>query len=733
MRRECVVLLIVGTLVMGVYLPGATTGEKTSNQYVKGRIIVGFEEGVSAESLVEAYSLNVLYKDEDLRFAVVKVEEGKELETINELKNKPGIRYAEPDYIVHAMLTSTATPNDPLWPKQWGPIAIKCPEAWDECTGSEDVVIAIIDTGVDYNHEDLSANMWHNPGETPDNGMDDDGNGYIDDYYGWDFVNNGNQPYDDEGHGTHCAGIAAAVMNNNIGIAGVVQAKIMAVKVLGRDGYGSASDVAKGIKYAADNGADVISMSLGASEGCNVLRDACQYAWDKGVVLVAAAGNDGVPDVCYPAAYDTVIAVGAINSNKKRCQWSNYGDKLELVAPGDKIFSTYPGDDYVFLSGTSMATPHVAGVAALAKAMFPSYTNRQIRDLLDTTADDLGDPGRDDYYGYGLVDATFDNKSEVTPVVKIKVHRVKALDNIDPGSRSAEWYYTIEAFSGNKEEKIINLNGQEQKWLFWYIFVWNHADDWTVDELHTLQVYEPQVKIVITLKDHDLIYDDTADISSNPERRKFIMFYDLIKDSILPNSDEVEEDGEWLLTNGEFDGSTDYDEDDAKFWFDISDNYEPPKPNLEASGDLHWDKVKPGETLTAEIYVWNAGEEDPYGWCENNLNWKIESYPDWGEWSFSPKSGQNLKPSDGKVKVSVTLVAPNERGKSYSGSIKIVNTDDPSDYKIIDVSLKTKGVKNAQNVNDLQVSFDKPLLRYILQKLGILEAFLNLISKLFNI
>ena len=681
MKRGLIGILLIGLVIVSSYIPKNTVEKKVDYQFVRGQVVVGFENKTVVETLKKMYNLRILYKDEKLKFAVVKVPEGKEIEIINKVKDDPGIRYAEPDYILHADFI----PDDPYWEKQWGPIRIKCPEAWDRCTGNKNVVIAILDTGVDYNHEDLSANMWHNPGEIPNNGIDDDGNGYVDDYYGWDFVHNESDPSDNYGHGTHCAGISAAVINNGIGIAGVTQARIMAVKIA-EGNLTTDSLLSIGIRYAVDNGADIISISYNGY-GSNKLKEACDYAWSQGVILVASAGNDGKPTVSYPAAFDTVIAVGAVDSDGKLCEWSNYGEKLELVAPGEGILSTWPGNEYKFLSGTSMAAPHVAGVAALAKAMFPDYTNQQIRDLLDISADDLGRPGRDDCYGYGIVDATFNDKNTSTPMIRIKVHEVKAIDRIDPPwDQGAEWYYIIRVISGEKEEIVMNLNADKLP----FRIKWHHEDDWRVDKIHILPTYDPQVQIKIRLMDHDTLGDDdVADISSSPSRKEFVMFYDMIKNTILPGSDEVKAEGGWLVTSGDFDGSTNIDENDAEIWFTISDNYDPPKPDLEASGNLEWNKVKPGETVKGEIYIWNAGEPDPYGWCDNNLNWSIASYPEWGKWSFSRKEGYGLKPEDGKIKIDVSVTAPYEGGEIYTGKIKIIDVDDPSDYKFIDVSLKT--------------------------------------------
>lgn len=279
--------------------------------------------------------------------------------------------------------TRDYTPNDPRWDEQWGPQSIKCPKAWQTEQGSLGVLIAIVDTGIDYTHEDLTHYVTG----------------------GYDFVNYDNDPWDDAGHGTHCAGIAAATMDNAIGISGVAQAGIMAEKVLNEYGFGTDFGVSQGITHATDFGADVISMSLGTSTHFAELANACQYGWDAGVILVAASGNDGMASVLYPAWYDTVICVGSIGQSDTVSGFSNYGTKMELVAPGEDIISTMPGDTYAYMGGTSMATPHVAGVAALVLSHYPSWTISDVRANLQATAVDLGSTGWDQHYGYGKVDA----------------------------------------------------------------------------------------------------------------------------------------------------------------------------------------------------------------------------------------------------------------------------------------------------------------------------------------
>lgn len=328
-------------------------------------------------------------------------------------------RYVEPNM----RLRIATVPNDPGWRGKWGLQKIRADYAWNTTTGDPSVVIAIVDTGVDWNHPDLAANIWNNTDEIAGNHKDDDGNGFVDDVRGWDFVDTSatvypgedgtvrdNDPMDFHGHGTHCAGIASAVGNNGLGVCGATwNCKIMAVRAgyKGSDGNGylELDDAAAAIIYAADNGADIISCSWGAYEDSQIIRDAVEYAYDAGVLLVAAAGNDMRDDKLYPAAYDQVIAVSATNQFDGAAWFTNFGEWIELAAPGVDINSTIFDDSYEEMSGTSMATPCVAGVAALVWSRFPDMSRDEVRAQLRFASDDLGEEGFDFYFGYGRVNA----------------------------------------------------------------------------------------------------------------------------------------------------------------------------------------------------------------------------------------------------------------------------------------------------------------------------------------
>ena len=296
------------------------------------------------------------------------------------------------------------------WPAKCLPDAdIDAPEAWEITTGSPDVMIAILVIGVDYNHPDLAANIWNNADEIPNNGIDDDANGYIDDIRGWDFANNDNDPIDVFGHGTLCAGVVGAVGNNGIGIIGIAwNCKIMPVRVIDDQGWCYSSIIAEGIRYATDNGANVISMSFNAddSNNTNIMLDAVNYAYSKGVFLCAAAGNENASNGGYPAEYDNVTAVGWTNQKDKAHDGSNYGDWVDIAAPGTHIYSTDTLQDalgeYYFWDGTSAATPIVAGVAALLLSKDPSLTPDEVKSLLCNNVDPYSG---DKYIGTGRVNA----------------------------------------------------------------------------------------------------------------------------------------------------------------------------------------------------------------------------------------------------------------------------------------------------------------------------------------
>ena len=279
-------------------------------------------------------------------------------------------------------------PNDPYYGNQWGPECIDAELAWERKTGDKSIIVAIVDTGCDLDHSDLAANI--------DTSID------------YDFVNNDSSAEDDNGHGTHCAGICSAVINNSRGVAGCFQSTIMAVKVLDSWGSGWWDDVAAGIDWARTHGADAISMSLCGTGRDPAVESACQNAYNAGVLVCAAAGNYGSSMTVYPASFKSVIGIGALQTCNSRASFSNYGfgddtqeGNLEIMAPGVDIYSTYYYNNYTYMDGTSMACPFVAAVCCGYQSFRPGWSAPQMRHHMQNHADYLG---TQTYYGYGRVD-----------------------------------------------------------------------------------------------------------------------------------------------------------------------------------------------------------------------------------------------------------------------------------------------------------------------------------------
>ena len=368
--------------------PGALT-EGTA--YVPGEVLVKFKGTVALAEKDRLHSeagVDRLSEIPRLGVERVRSRRGESTEALlNRYKESPLIEYVEPNGLFRA----ESVPNDPMLTFLYGLFNVHAVEAWDLQTGSAGVVVADIDSGVDYNHEDLAANIWTNPGEIPNNGIDDDGNGYVDDVRGWNFVSNNNSPYDDLGHGTHTAGTIAAIGNNGLGVVGVTwTSKIMPLKFLNAQNVGSWADAALAITYAADKGVKISNNSYGClvpGVGCfsQTVEDAIAYANTKGMLFVVAAmnnSNDNDASVMYPcnSIQPNVICVAATDENDQKAGFSNYGaTTVDLGAPGVNIRSTTPGNTYSFYNGTSMATPHVSGAAALLLAEAPSLTVAQLK------------------------------------------------------------------------------------------------------------------------------------------------------------------------------------------------------------------------------------------------------------------------------------------------------------------------------------------------------------------
>lgn len=302
-------------------------------------------------------------------------------------KKNYSTEYVEPHYLYLTNETGTngaITPNDPLYSEyQWNLPSIETEKGWTSSKGTGDVIVAVVDTGVQADHPDLKGKLLE----------------------GMNFVDQEAAPDDDVGHGTHVAGIVGATVNNGEGVAGLSwYNKILPVKVLDSTGAGSTYSVAQGIIWATDHGAKVINLSLGNYAEADFLHDAIKYAYERDVVLIAASGNDNTDRPGYPAAYPEVFAVAATDANHNKASFSNYGGYIDVAAPGDSIASTYPGGQYAALSGTSMASPHVAALAGLIRSVNPNLNNEQVMDIMRQSAVDIGNDGKDDYYGYGEID-----------------------------------------------------------------------------------------------------------------------------------------------------------------------------------------------------------------------------------------------------------------------------------------------------------------------------------------
>ncbi len=371
---------------------------KPADKFVPGRVLVKFKPSTgglaAAQDKLAQHGLRVRGTISGLDVLEVEVTPGEELETVARLRARADVLYAEPDYLVYAMDT---IPNDPGWGLQWGLPKIQAPKAWDiaSTTGGAGIVIAIVDSGIDRDHPDFACSNKLLPGK--------------------DFVNGDDDPQDDYGHGTHVAGIAAACTNNDVGVAGVAwAARLLPVKVLDHNGQGSYSDLAEGIKYAVDEGARIINLSLGGTQHSSTMSEAVDYAVSLGRLVIAAAGNCAtggsgcnglINPVMYPGAYDNVVAVAATDSNDGRAYFSEYHPYVDVAAPGMSIYSTLPNDTYGELSGTSMATAFVSGLAALLWSADNGLSAAQVRTLIESKADDLGSPGKDIYFGVGRINA----------------------------------------------------------------------------------------------------------------------------------------------------------------------------------------------------------------------------------------------------------------------------------------------------------------------------------------
>jgi thermitase len=353
-------------------------------RYIEGEVLIKLKGGGDQEisALSRRYQVSPSSCSRQVGLHRVKLADGLSVpKAVKLLSKDPSVEYAEPNYVARIF----SVPNDTYYNSQWSLQSIKAVKGWDISVGNADIKVGVVDTGVQYDHPDLKGQVIN----------------------GYNFVNENNRPMDDHGHGTHVAGIIAAATNNNLGIAGLNwKCSIIPIKALDSGGAGSYENIIRGITYAVDNGARVINMSLGGYAYSQALKDAVDYALKRNCLVVAAAGNESTSQVSYPAGFPGVIAVASTDQADNHSYFSNYGPYISVAAPGQSILSTFISGQYRYLSGTSMATPHVTGLAALLLSKNPYLSPAEIKAVIEQTADDLGTPGRDDFYGNGRINIT---------------------------------------------------------------------------------------------------------------------------------------------------------------------------------------------------------------------------------------------------------------------------------------------------------------------------------------
>ncbi|ELY66548.1 S8 family serine peptidase [Natrinema versiforme] len=379
--------IAVGGLLGSSGVASATPGRDPGPK--KDEILVGVSPSatdVAAEARTAVPgNADVVHTNETIRYAVVEFptdapEHAREA-FIDAITDSPAVEYAEPNATVESLLE----PDDPYYGRQHAPQQIGCETAWETTRGSDDVVISVVDQGIQYDHPALEA--------------------CVDDRVGEDFIDGDGDPYPAQGadHGTHVGGVAAGGTDDGTGHAGISDCSLLSARALDENGVGSLSDIADAIQWSADAGADIVNLSLGVDGAYDTLTAACEYAADRGVFLVGAAGNDGSDRVFSPAAEDTVVAVAALEDGDSIASFSNTGSAVELAAPGTRLVSSVTGNDYARMSGTSMAAPVVSGVAGLALSAHPDLSRAELREHLRATATDVG--LNENEQGHGRVDA----------------------------------------------------------------------------------------------------------------------------------------------------------------------------------------------------------------------------------------------------------------------------------------------------------------------------------------
>lgn len=373
-------------LLAGLITLACITAIKAAPPAGYTQILVKARDNANETTLGDKIKARKGYKSDDVRglgVRVITVPTADASQLLNSLNGDANVDYVEVDGTAQAL----GTTNDPYFTNgsQWHLSKIQAPAAWDISTGNTSQIVAVVDTGVNFNHPDLAGKLLSG---------------------GYDFIANDSDPTDENGHGTAVAGTLSPATNNALGVAGVSwNTPILPIRVLDASGSGSYSAIANGITYAADHGAKIINLSLGGTTSSTTLQNAVNYAWSKGCVIVAAAGNSGSSSPEYPAACTNVIAVSATDSNDARPSWSNYGSYVDISAPGTNICTLYGSNQYANWNGTSFSTPVVSGVLALMASTNGNLNNSALVTALLNNTDDIGTAGYDAYFGYGRVNA----------------------------------------------------------------------------------------------------------------------------------------------------------------------------------------------------------------------------------------------------------------------------------------------------------------------------------------
>lgn len=644
-----------------------------AEKYAPKEIIVKFKPGVPDPviNLIHAKHRTVIRStNARLKFERLKIPTEKTvLEMVELYQQDPNVEYAEPNYIAHAHLV----PNDEYYRYQWhldnpGTGGIHMEPAWDISSSHEGVVVAVVDTGVAYENYSEIINFYRvvRYYQAPDLARTKFVAGY-------DFVNNDTHPNDDEGHGTHVTGTIAQSTNNSIGVAGIAfDTSVMPVKVLDSGGSGTYADVADGIIWAADNGADVINLSLGGPSASTTLMNACVYASNKGVTLVCSAGNDGEATLGYPAAYDQCcIAVGATRYDEAKTFYSNFGNSLDIMGPGGDLNvdqnndgaadgvlqqtfgNSYNDFGYWLYQGTSMAAPHVSGVAALIISTGVAGTPAEVREVLQSTAKDLGASGWDPDFGWGLVDALAALSYNATP---------NTPPVADPGGPYAGTEDTAVQFDGSNSS---DADGDP------LAYAWNFGDGTSGSGVSPVHTFTAGGTYTVTLmvndgKQNSPPQSTTAEITE-------------INDPPVSNAGGPYrgEEGQSIQFNGS--GSYDPDGSIASYAWDFGDastgSGVSPSHTYSAAGSYTvsltvTDDGGLSDTKTAAVDVTEVPSEiqvfyDSFEVSEWNGLWSEDSQNDWFRSSQRATHGSYSAEVDGQaVDASLTSLPINLQGKN---------------------------------------------------------------------